>query len=270
MPIPERLKPTFTPTFSPARQPTDPIEEARERLIVALDVPNAAAALDLVDRLESRCHWFKVGLELFVAAGPSVLAPLAARGHSIFLDLKFNDIPNTVAGAVRSAATLGVRMMTIHANGGPAMLAAARTALDGFCDFRDPPQLLAVTVLTSMDQAQVNAVGLQRSPAEQAELLARMALDAGIRGFVCSTQEVSAIRAFAGPEAAIVVPGIRPAGGEAADQKRIATPAEALRLGASRLVVGRPITQAADPAKAAEAILNEMAAALNTTAEPAG
>ena len=195
MPIPDRLNPTFASSLPPAPVKFDPMEEARKRLIVALDVPDAAAAIDLVNQLEP-CHWFKVGLELFVAAGPAVLEPLVARGHSIFLDLKLNDIPNTVAGAVRSAAALGVRMMTVHAAGGPAMLAAAADALDGLAD---PPELLAVTVLTSMDQAQVKAVGLDRSPAEQVELLARMGLDAGIRGFVCSPQEVAALRALTGP-----------------------------------------------------------------------
>jgi orotidine-5'-phosphate decarboxylase len=198
-------------------------------------------------------------LELFVAAGPAVLEPLVERGHSIFLDLKFHDIPNTVAGAVRSAAGLGVRMINVHASGGPAMLAAAKTALEGV---PDPPQLLAVTVLTSMDQAQVNAAGVDRTPGEQVELLARMCLEAGIRGFVCSPQEVARLRAITGPEGVLVIPGIRPAGGDIGDQRRIATPAEALRQGASYLVVGRPITQAADPQAAAERILEEMAAAL--------
>jgi orotidine-5'-phosphate decarboxylase len=235
------------------------MEEARQRLIVALEVPSAAAAIDLVNELEPSCHWFKVGLELFVAAGPAVLEPLVERGHSIFLDLKFHDIPNTVAGAVRSAAGLGVRMINVHASGGPAMLAAAKTALEGV---PDPPQLLAVTVLTSMDQAQVNAAGVDRTPGEQVELLARMCLEAGIRGFVCSPQEVARLRAITGPEGVLVIPGIRPAGGDIGDQRRIATPAEALRQGASYLVVGRPITQAADPQAAAERILEEMAAAL--------
>jgi orotidine-5'-phosphate decarboxylase len=152
-------------------------------------------------------------------------------------------------------------MINVHAGGGPAMLAAARDALDAF---PDPPQLLAVTILTSMDQPQVNAVGINRSPSAQVELLARMCLDAGICDFVCSPQEVAALRAIAGPEAALVIPGIRPAGGKAGDQKRIATPAEALRKGASHLVVGRPISEASDPAKAAEAILREMAAALQS------
>lgn len=231
----------------------------RQRLIVALDVPDAASAAALVDRLEGTCSWFKVGLELFVASGPAALEPLLNRGHSVFLDLKLHDIPNTVAGAVRSASALGVRMMTVHAAGGPAMLAAARGALEGVAN---PPELLAVTVLTSMDQAQVSAIGLTRTPAEQVELLARMGLAAGIRGFVCSPQEVANLRALTGPEGVLVVPGIRPAGADTGDQKRIATPAEALRMGANYLVVGRPITQALDPAKVAAAILDEMAAVL--------
>jgi orotidine-5'-phosphate decarboxylase len=255
MPIPDRLNPTFAPTRTPD---VDYVEEARKRLIVALDVPDAAAAAELVGQLESTCQWFKVGLELFVAAGPSIVELLTARGHSVFLDLKLHDIPNTVAAAVRSATRLGVKMMTLHAAGGPAMLSAARAALDGVAE---PPELLAVTVLTSMDQAQVNAIGLKRSPAAQVELLARMGLEAGLRGFVCSPKEVASLRALTGSKGVLVIPGIRPAGAELGDQKRIATPAEALRLGASYLVVGRPITQAPDPADAAEAILKEMAEA---------
>jgi len=250
----------MNPSFGPSRPPLlDPVEEARKRLIVALDVPDAASAAELVCRLENTCHWFKVGLELFVAAGPAVLESLVARGHSVFLDLKFHDIPNTVAGAVRSAATLGVRMINVHAAGGPAMLAAAEAALEGVCS---PPERLAVTVLTSVEAMQVNAIGLDRSPAEQVELLARMGLEAGIRGFVCSPQEVATLRALTGPEGVLVTPGIRPAGAAVGDQKRIATPAGALRQGASFLVIGRPITQAPDPAEAAEAILNEMAEAI--------
>ena len=256
MPIPERLKPAFAPA-----RPTEPdrLPEARKRLIVALDVPSAAAADDLVARLQGTCQWFKGGLELFAAAGPVVVETLAARGHSVFLDLKFHDIPNTVAGAVRSASALGVRMMTVHAAGGPAMLAAARAALDGLAD---PPQLLAVTVLTSMDAAELQFAGVDRAPADQVALLATMGLAAGIRGFVCSPQEVAALRALTGPEGVLVVPGIRPEGADAGDQKRLATPAAALQAGASFLVVGRPITQAPSPASAAEAILKEMAAAI--------
>jgi orotidine-5'-phosphate decarboxylase len=204
-------------------------------------------------------------LELFTAAGPAVLEPLIAHGNSIFLDLKFHDIPNTVAGAVRSAASWGVRMMTIHSAGGPAMLAAAKAALDGMAN---PPELLAVTVLTSMDASALESTGITRSPAQQVELLAKVGFDAGIRGFVCSPQEVIALRALTGPDGVLVIPGIRPAGAETTtgansnDQKRIATPADALHNGASFLVVGRPITQAPNPAEAAEAILAEMAAAL--------
>jgi orotidine-5'-phosphate decarboxylase len=237
----------------------DALAAARDRLIVALDVPGAAAALELADRLEGTCRWLKVGLELYVAAGPSVLEPLLARGYSIFLDLKLHDIPNTVAGAVRSAAGLGVGMLTVHAGGGPAMLAAAREALAGT---PNPPELLAVTVLTSMDAAQCAAVGVAQQPAAQVELLARMGLAAGIRGFVCSPQEVRTLRQITGPEGVLVIPGIRPAGADVGDQKRIATPADALRKGASYLVVGRPITQAPSPAEAASAIVQEMSEAI--------
>jgi orotidine-5'-phosphate decarboxylase len=270
MPIPERHNPTFpppalAPVLSSAASETsapasiDQLKLARQKLIVALDVPDADAAIALSDNLSDSCLWFKVGLELFTAAGPAVLKPLLDRGHSVFLDLKFHDIPNTVAGAVRSAASLGAQMLTIHASGGPAMLIAARAAL---ADLPTPPKLLAVTMLTSIDQAQAQAIGYHRSPGEQALFLARMALDAGITGFVCSPQEVAAIRALAGPQAVLVVPGIRPAGADLGDQKRVSTPADTLRLGASYLVVGRPITQAPDPARATSQILTEMAQAL--------
>ena len=235
------------------------IEEARKRLIVALDVPDADSAQKLVDRLECSCRWVKVGLELFVAAGPCIVEKLLARDLSVFLDLKFHDIPNTVAGAVRSASSLGVGMMTLHAGGGPAMLAAANEAITGL---KNPPQLLAVTVLTSMDQAQLTATGVARTPAEQVKLLAAAGLGAGVNGFVCSPEEVASLRALTGPEGVLVVPGIRPSGADAGDQKRIATPASAIRDGASYLVVGRPITQAASPAEAAEAIVQEIAKAL--------
>ncbi len=259
MAISERLSPTSAPARSPLAEKVDKIEAARQRLIVALDVPSAAASAELVKKLEGTCQWFKVGLELFTAAGPAVIQPLVERGYSVFLDLKFLDIPNTVAGAVRSASAWGVRMVNVHAAGGPAMLAAAKAALEGVTN---PPELLAVTVLTSMDAAQLAASGIGRSPAEQVELLARMCISAGINGFVCSPQEVAPLRALTGPEGVLVIPGIRPVGAEAGDQKRLATPAEAIRNGASYLVVGRPITQASDPAVAAKAVLKEMAKAL--------
>jgi orotidine-5'-phosphate decarboxylase len=237
----------------------DPVSRARDRLIVALDVPDATSATRLVAQLEGTCSWFKVGLELFIAAGPSVLQPLITRGYNVFLDLKLHDIPNTVAGAVRSAAALGARMLTLHAGGGPAMLSAAKDALVGLTN---PPELLAVTVLTSMDAGQLHATGVGRLPSSQAELLAKMGMEAGIRGFVCSPHEVAALRKLTGPQGVLVIPGIRPAGAAIGDQKRIAGPAEALRLGASFLVVGRPITQAPNPAEAASAILEEMTEAL--------
>jgi orotidine-5'-phosphate decarboxylase len=237
----------------------DPIELARQRLIVALDVPEAREAMRLVAELEGICTWFKVGLELYIAAGPAILEPIVARGFNVFLDLKLHDIPNTVAGAVRSAAELGVRMLTVHAGGGPIMLAAAKNALAGIAN---PPELLAVTVLTSMDAAQLHAVGIDCAPSSQVETLAKMGIDVGIRGFVCSPQEVAAVRLLTGPEGVLVIPGIRPAGAAIGDQKRTAGPAEALRLGASYIVVGRPITQAPNTAEAARAILHEMAEAL--------
>ena len=250
------MNPTFA-TVEPLA--VNRFELAREKLIVALDVPDAASATALVAKLEGTCSWFKVGLELFTASGPAVIEPLLERGHSVFLDLKFHDIPNTVAGAIRSAASLGVQMLTIHASGGPAMLIAARAALAGL---PNPPQLLVVTMLTSIDRDQAQAIGFPVPPSDQAIFLARMSLDAGINGFVCSPHEVEGIRALAGPDATLVVPGIRPSGSELADQKRVRTPAETLRLGANYLVVGRPITQAADPARAASGILDEMAGAL--------
>lgn len=236
----------------------DPMEQVRRRLIVALDVPDSKSAMRLVAELEGTCTWFKVGLELFVAAGPAVLEPIVARGFNVFLDLKLHDIPNTVAGAVRSAAGLGVRMLTVHAVGGMTMLAAAKNALAGF---QHPPELLAVTVLTSMDAAQLHGIGIDRPASAQVEWLAKMGLGAGIRGFVCSAEEVEAVRALTGPAGILVIPGIRPAGAEIGDQKRVAGPAEALRQGASYLVVGRPITQSPNPAEAANAILKEMAGA---------
>ena len=260
MPISEQLNPTFASARAhvPDKMP-EKIDDARKRLIVALDVPNAAAATELVNRLEGTCQWFKVGLELFTAAGPPVVERLVARGYSVFLDLKFHDIPNTVAGAVRSAAALGVRMMTFMQAEGRRCCKRRSRRLKAW---PNPPQLLAVTVLTSIDEAQLRAAGVGRAPAEQVKLLAKMGLKAGIRGFVCSPQEVAALRALTGPEGVLVVPGIRPAGAESGDQRRIATPPEALRAGASYLVVGRPVTQAPNPAEAAAAILKEMAEAV--------
>lgn len=233
-------------------------ESARDRLIVGFDVANAAQALGLADRLDGTCRWAKLGLELYLSAGNSIIEQLAGKGFSIFLDLKLHDIPNTVAGAVRSVAASGASLLTVHALGGPAMLAAA---VEAAAETAKPPQLLAVTVLTSMDAAQLRDIGIALSPAEEVLQLARTATASGIRGLVCSPLEVAALRQAFGPELRLVTPGIRPAAAAIGDQKRIATPAEAIRAGANMLVVGRPITQAADPAQAAQTILNEIAQA---------
>jgi orotidine-5'-phosphate decarboxylase len=222
------------------------------RLIVALDFPDAGSALSLVDHLEGSTSWFKVGLELYIAEGNALITELQRRGCAIFLDLKLHDIPNTVAGAVRSAARLGVDMLTVHAAGGPAMLAAAVEAAE------NRPTLLAVTVLTSMDRAQLEATGVQDSPAAQVEKLATMAIASGVEGIVCSPNEVPNLRRRLGNKPLLVIPGIRPEGAAGGDQRRIATPAAAIASGASYLVVGRPITGAADPGAAARAILAEM------------
>jgi orotidine-5'-phosphate decarboxylase len=231
-------------------------ESADARLIVALDYPDAQAALDLVDRLEGATRWFKIGLELYVAEGNSLVAELQGRGYSLFLDLKFHDIPNTVASAVRSAARLGVQMLTVHAAGGPAMLAAAAEAAE-----EAGLTLLGVTVLTSMDDAQLAATGVLGSSAVQVETLAKMAYANGVHGFVCSPVEVANLRSQLGSKPLLVIPGIRPVGAATGDQRRVATPGAAIAAGASYLVVGRPITRAADPGAAARSILAEMQAA---------
>ncbi|MFZ0663105.1 MAG: orotidine-5'-phosphate decarboxylase [Acidobacteriaceae bacterium] len=226
----------------------------RDRIIVALDVPHSARALRLVERLDGMIRWYKIGLELYLSEGNAIVETIRDRGYSVFLDLKLHDIPNTVAGAIRSSSRAGAEMMTLHAGGGPAMMAAAADAAAGL----DPaPMLLAVTVLTSMDVAQLQAVGITDSPAEQVLRLARTGWDSGIRGFVSSAQEVAMMRRTF-PDATLVIPGIRPVGAEIGDQKRVATPSEAILAGADYLVIGRPITQAPDPAAAAAAILAEL------------
>jgi len=234
-----------------------PTNDPKDRLAVALDFPDARQALALVDSLGETCRWFKVGMELYYAVGNSFVQNLRDRGFNVFLDLKLHDIPNTVAGAVRSATQAGASLLTVHAGGGPAMLAAAAEAATA----PGSPRLLAVTVLTSMDAKELISVGISGTPAEQVLRLAKLAKAAGIDGMVCSAEEVSLLRAQLGPETMLVVPGIRPAGAATEDQKRVATPATAIIQGASMLVVGRPITQAADPAATAQAILKEIAQA---------
>jgi orotidine-5'-phosphate decarboxylase len=229
--------------------------EVRQRLIVALDFPSATESLGFLERLDSRAEWVKVGLELYLAAGPGIVETLTRRGLNVFLDLKLHDIPNTVAGAVRSASSAGAALLTVHASGGPAMLGAAAEAARAT---PGAPRLLAVTVLTSMDEGQLRAVGVTSSATEQVMRLAGVAIGAGISGLVCSPEEVSALRVEHGATPVLVTPGIRPAGAAVGDQSRVATPGAALAAGASMLVVGRPITQASDPAKAFDAILDEM------------
>jgi orotidine-5'-phosphate decarboxylase len=228
---------------------------AKDRLAIALDFPDALQAFDLVNRLGDTCQWFKVGMELYYAAGNSFVQQLRDRGFNIFLDLKLHDIPNTVAGAVRSATQAGASLLTVHASGGAAMLSAAAEA----AATPGAPKLLAVTVLTSMDANELSGIGVAGTPAQQVLRLAKLAKAAGIDGMVCSAEEVSTLRTEMGPQTMLVIPGIRPAGSATGDQKRIATPATAIAQGASMLVVGRPITRAADPAAAAQAILEEIA-----------
>jgi orotidine-5'-phosphate decarboxylase len=221
------------------------------RIIVPLDVPDAEAALALAARLDAKLCRVKVGKELFVAAGPAVVARLQERGFEVFLDLKFHDIPNTVAGACRAAARLGVWMMDVHASGGEAMLRAAREAIESVAR---PPLLIAVTVLTSLSDDDLVQVGLAGSVLENVERLARLARASGLDGVVCSAQEAPLLRKAAGEDFVLVTPGIRLKTDSNNDQARIVTPPEAVRLGANYLVIGRPITQSPDPAATLAAI----------------
>jgi orotidine-5'-phosphate decarboxylase len=214
------------------------------RLIIALDFATAEQALAFVKDLQpSQCK-LKVGFELFVAAGPELVRDLVARGFAVFLDLKFHDIPNTVASACRAAAQLGVWMLNVHASGGSTMMQAAQAAL---ANLPNPPKLIAVTVLTSMDKAQLASTGIQVEPEAQVQYLAKLAQSSGLDGVVCSAQEAAVLRAQLGDEFLLVTPGIRPEGSEKGDQSRVMTPKQAKQAGVSYIVVGRPITQAPDP-----------------------
>lgn len=230
--------------------------DAREQLIVALDFPGAAPALKLVEQLDGQCRWFKVGLELFLAEGESIVHELKERGFQVFLDLKLHDIPNTVASAVRSVSKCGASLLTVHAAGGMAMLTAAAEAAVGL---PDAPKLLAVTVLTSMNGRELAGIGVGVPVDEQVLRLGKLALAAGIPGLVCSSEELVRLRAELGEEPLLVVPGIRAAGSAHGDQSRVATAAAAIAGGASKLVVGRPITRAENPAAAFAALLAEVA-----------
>ena len=224
-------------------------------LIIALDVPSAAEARAVVDALGDAVSYYKVGLELFIADGEATLAMLRERGKRVFLDLKLHDIPRTVERAVSSASRFGVDLLTIHACGGRAMIAAAAAAADAA---PNPPKILAVTVLTSLDNSDLADIGVGRDAAAQVDALGRLAVESGADGLVCSPKEVGRLRAALGPKPYLVTPGIRPADGALGDQKRVATPADAVRNGASGIVVGRPVVQAPDPRAAALAILDEM------------
>ena len=234
--------------------------DPRDRLIVALDVPSLEEAQAMAARLAGVVRWYKVGLELYTAAGPAAVAAVRKDGR-VFLDLKFHDIPATVAGAVAAATRLGVDLLTVHALGGTAMLLAAAEAALRTAEIirRRPPTVLGVTLLTSGDAEAMAEAGIAGTPAEAAVRLARLARAAGLGGVVASPADAAAIRTACGPDLLIVCPGIRPAGAAADDQRRVATPRAAIDAGADVLVVGRPITRAADPRSAAEELTREIA-----------
>jgi orotidine-5'-phosphate decarboxylase len=227
----------------------------RERLIVALDVSTAEAARKIVAAVGDSVLTFKVGMQLYTAEGPGFVRELVGSGRQVFLDLKYHDIPNTVASAVREAARLGVSMLTVHASGSSKMLQAAADA-----GLSENPGLLilAVTVLTSFDEDQLTTIGVRGGITSQVLRLTSVAISHGCNGIVTSAQEAPAVRAEYGRKFAIVTPGVRPAGSGHDDQARVVTPAEAIAAGASHIVVGRPITAAADPAAEARAILGQL------------
>lgn len=231
-------------------------------ILVALDVESAAKAVELADALRGAVGGFKIGKQLFTAAGPAMVRELTSRGDRVFLDLKFHDIPNTVAGAVQSAVSTGAWMVNVHASGGSAMMRAAGESARKTADKLGHPRplVIAVTVLTSMDDSALKEIGVSRTMIDQVVHLAKLAQDSGLDGVVASPQEVAAIRKACGPDFQIVTPGIRPADQQGKDdQARTLTPAEAISAGSSYLVIGRPITAAPNPREAAEKI----AASLN-------
>lgn len=228
----------------------------KPEIIVAVDVPAVTDVAPLLNKLPDQLTWYKVGLELFSAGGPDVLAPFLTRKKHIFLDLKLHDIPRTVANAVTSAAKLGVNLMTVHAVGGRAMLKAAAEAAAAFGPNR--PRLVAVTTLTSLNQDDFADLGIQRTVADQALALTDLALSCGIDGVVTSVHEAPLLRRKFGAAPILVTPGIRPSGADVGDQKRVATPALAVEAGSTYLVIGRPIVEAPDPLKATQAIQAEI------------
>ena len=227
------------------------------RIVVALDFPSADAALNFCERLQPGMCRLKVGFELFTAAGPALVEKLVTKGFDVFLDLKFHDIPNTVAQACAAAARLGVWMLNVHTLGGRRMMQAARDAVEKSAR---RPLLIGVTILTSHSAGDLDEIGLGNDPGLQVLRLARLARDAGLDGVVCSAQEAARLRGELGDDFCLVTPGIRPAGAAAGDQQRVMTPAQAVAAGADYLVIGRPITQAADPMTVLAAINRELVA----------
>lgn len=226
---------------------------ADTKLIVALDFDTVEEAKELVNAAGDSVEWYKVGKQLFTRNGPAAVSFLKEAGKNVFLDLKFHDIPNTVAGAIRSAAAIGADMTNVHAGGGPAMLKAAAEAGE-----KSGMLTIAVTVLTSMDKAELEAVGVESEPKDQVVKLAKLAEASGLNGVVCSAHEITPLRKRCKDDFVLVVPGIRPTGSAVGDQKRVMTPAEAASAGADFIVVGRPVTKAENPAAAAAAILDEI------------
>jgi orotidine-5'-phosphate decarboxylase len=229
------------------------------RVIVALDYPDAGAALQLVDRLEPGLCRLKVGKELFTRTGPALVADLVGRGFDVFLDLKFHDIPNTVASACHAAAELGVWMLNVHALGGERMLLAAREGIARASN-TSPPLLVAVTILTSMDEHDLAGVGLAGAPAENVLRLASLVNQCGLDGVVCSSRETAMLRDRLGTSFKLVTPGIRPSGSQADDQRRVMTPVDAIKNGSTYLVIGRPVTRADDPVGVLRTINSELSA----------
>lgn len=233
-------------------------QEARERIIVALDC-DRTRALELAGKLSGHATWLKVGMTLFYAEGPDIVREFRKLGFKVFLDLKLHDIPHQVRGAARSAALAGADLLSVHGLGSGAMLAACREGAEEAAEqLGARPKLVAITVLTSMDQEALAQIGIDAPVAEEAARLASLAKVNGIDGIVCSPQEAHAMRQLLGEDALIVTPGVRPAGAALGDQSRVATPAAALEAGASHLVIGRPITSADDPVEAYEAIVSEL------------
>ena len=232
--------------------------DARDRVIVAVDC-DRDRALELADSLSGHARWLKVGMTLFYAEGPQIVRTFKERGFKVFLDLKFHDIPHQVRGAARSAALAGADLLSVHGLGSGAMLAACREgAEDAASVCGDRPSLVAITVLTSMNQDALGEIGIEAPVADEAARLAVLAQRNGIDGIVCSPMEAESMRALLGPDALIVTPGVRPAGAALGDQSRVATPSQAIVRGASHIVVGRPITGAADPVEAFERIVSEL------------